>query len=325
MQKAVRMGDGLTGGASANATPYRGRWRRRVLLGLAAFVLLAAGTALYGLSGAAVPPQGMPVDLDAWRTLAGPNGPRVARTVEVSSGAQPGLFLRAGGDFSMHDLPVYPVELVWDAPEGEVGRSVLIEPATDAACAKGNLPVARFDAGAYARMQAAMRRAESIVTTHEHFDHVCGLTSSPDLEELAPKAKLTPAQLESTARMTGMTDRARALFTPFVADGPTRVAPGVLMVPVAGHTPGSVWFFVRMRDGREWLFVGDTLWTAEALRTARMKPRLMGWADEDEPTQAALLRTLLDLRAAYPALEILVAHDAPTWRRMLKSGAMQPL
>jgi glyoxylase-like metal-dependent hydrolase (beta-lactamase superfamily II) len=293
--------------------------RRWAVVGLAAALPLIV-TAL-GLTGAPVPEVGFAFDLASIRALAGQGGPSEVRTVEVSSGSQLRALLRAGGDWSSQDMPVYPVELRWPS-----GRSVLLEPATDAACSEPHLPILRFDAEAYARMQDAMLRADAIVATHEHFDHVCGLTQSPHLEVLAPKALLTPEQLDGTAPMTGVDDRTRALATPFVLDAPTTIAPGVVLIPVGGHSPGSLWVYVRMDDGAEWLFTGDTLWTAEALTHAAPKPRLIGWVGgEDEARQGALLRTLLDLRAAHPEVRILLSHDAPTWERLLADGTFARL
>lgn len=291
-----------------------------LLASLAGLGVLVGFGAL-ALSGAGVPGEGADFDLQNVRTLAGMGGPTTLRTVEVSSGTQVGLMLRAGGRLGHHDMPVYPVELEWAD-----GRTVLIEPATDAACSEPFLPILRFDADAYERMQQAMLRADAIVATHEHFDHICGLTQSPHFMELAPKALLTPEQLDGTAMMTGVDSRTQRFVRPFVLDQPKGIAPGVVLIPVGGHSPGSLWVYVRTEAGNEWLFVGDTLWTGEALALERAKPRLIGWVGgEDAEQQGRLLRTLLDLRENHPEVSILVAHDAPTWEALLVSGAFERL
>lgn len=297
------------------------RWPVIVSLVVVAVIGLVALTVV-GLGGPPVPDQGVDrFDLDAVRVLAGGPGPSVLRTVEVSSGTQRGLFLRAGGDLRPHDMPVYPVELGWDS-----GRTVLLEPATGEKCSEPYLPMLRFDPDAYERMQRAMLRSDAIVATHEHFDHICGLTQSPHLEKLAPKALLTPEQLDGTAYMTGVDDRTRALVKPFAVDGPTAIAPGVVVLPVGGHTSGSLWVYVRTDVGQEWLFVGDTLWTAEALTEERTKPRVIGWVGgEDAALQGRLLRTLLDLRRDNPEVGILIAHDARQWESLIAAEVFEPL
>ena len=288
------------------------------LFGLVSSCLVVGGM---GVSGAPVPERGVDFDLEAIRILAGATGPRTLRTVEVTSGSQLGLFLRAGGDFDHHDMPVYPVELEWAS-----GKTVLLEPATDPVCSEPHLPVLRFDAAAYERMQQAMLRADAIVATHEHFDHLCGLTQSPHLEALADRALLTPEQLDGTAAMTGVDERTRALVKPFPLPGPTALAPGVVLLPVGGHSPGSLWVYVRTEAGREWLFVGDTVWTREALELGRPKPRMIAWVGgEDEVLQGRLLRTLLDLQETHPEVGVLVSHDAETWQSLLADGTFERL
>lgn len=169
----------------------------------AAFFLFVgcAGFLTFALGGPAVPATARTLDVQQLRVLAGTEGPVRLRTVEVSAGAQRGFLLRAGGDLGLHDLPVYPVEI-----ELRDGTTLLLEPATDAACSEGFLPIHRFDADAYDRMQAAMLRASRILATHEHFDHLCGLTRSPHFDELAPKVLLTRAQRDSDAPMTVVDD-----------------------------------------------------------------------------------------------------------------------
>lgn len=310
----MRVSDGI---------PFGMRRSRAILLGsLCGTLLLCAGLVGWSLDDVPIPEHGSEAfDLGEVRELARGTGPDSLRTVAVSAGSQLGLLLRAGGDLSWHDLPVYPVEMVWAD-----GRSLLLEPATDAACAEALLPTVYFDAAAYDRMQQAMLRAEAIVTTHEHFDHVCGLTRSPHFERLASRALLTRAQLDSHAPMTGIDDRVRASVEPLELVAPTAVAPGVVLIPAPGHSPGSLWVFVRTAQGQEWLFVGDTVWTAEAMEEVRAKPRLVTWlGEEDAGEQARLVRTLVDLGRDHPEVGILVAHDAPTWERLLAEGTFQTL
>src|SRR5215213_11991014 len=47
------------------------------------------------------------------------------------------------------------------------------------------------------QVDKALRRARSIVFTHEHGDHVTGVVRSPYLEELAPKTILTRTQVNT--------------------------------------------------------------------------------------------------------------------------------
>ena len=53
---------------------------------------------------------------------------------------------------------------------------------------------------------------------------------------------------------------------------PTRVAPGVVLIPAAGHTPGSLYVFVALANGQEVLLVGDTVWSHHNLNRAVGRP-----------------------------------------------------
>src|ERR1700678_2442923 len=50
---------------------------------------------------------------------------------------------------------------------------------------------------AEARVTGALQKAKAIIVTHEHGDHIAGLIKSPSFNELAPKAVLTRAQLDT--------------------------------------------------------------------------------------------------------------------------------
>ena len=261
-----------------------------------------------------------PFDLADVRALAGDGGPTTLRAARVVAGIQPGFLLRVGGSLARRPLPVYPLVLEWAN-----GRSMLVEPATDADCSQGRLPLSDFDPAAYDRMQAAMRKAFAIVATHEHFDHLCGLTRSPYFDELVDKAVMTPSQLDSHVYMTSVTDRVRQAVTPTEVDTMAKLAPGVVLIEAAGHTPGSVWIYVRQASGVEWLLVGDTVWTAESITHGKAKPFVIALGGEDPFQHAAQVRTLMTLSEDHPDLRILVSHDDEQWQNALQSGAILPL
>ena len=260
-------------------------------------------------------------NLEEVRALAGPDGPETLQAALVSAGIQREFLLRAGGGLSLRQLPVYPVLMSWAD-----GRSVLLEPATDEACAKGKLPLSAFNEGAWARMQQALGEVDAILVTHEHFDHLCGVSQSPRFAELAPKLHLTTEQLDSDVYLSSVTPELREAATRLSFDRITSFAPGVVLIKAPGHTPGSLWVYVRQRSGAEWLFVGDTLWTEAALEHGVSKPYIISWVGgEDGAQQAEYVRFLMDLRRDHPEVRIMVAHDEPTWVATLASGAMLPL
>ncbi len=298
------------------------RWKIGAGLVFAPLIALFALLVVLTLTGPSVPDHAEPVfDLAEIRELAGPGGPETLKAVKVSAGEQRGGFLALGSSWDLRQLPVYALELGW--PER---GSVLIEPSTDDVCAEPFLPAAYFDAAAYERMQQAMLRAEHIVATHEHFDHLCGLTSSPHLDKLRAAAKLTPGQLDGSAMMTAVHAEVRHLFEPLEYDRFHRLAPGVVLIAAPGHTTGSQWIYIHAASGAEWLLVGDSVWTHDAIDNLASKPWLpIVFGGEDGAAGVRYVRFLADLERDHPEVRILVAHEDPHWEMALASGDLQPL
>lgn len=294
-------------------------WTRAI----AAALLLTLFSTLVALLTSYPVPDDPPAvfDLDRLRAIAGSDGPVELRTAKVIAGALPAAFTVRGGGLSMQEMPVYPVEAVWSD-----GSSAVIDAPGDEACltAFAGPPVA-FDPAAYRALQAAMSRAAHVVITHEHYDHDCAIAQAPDLTALGPKLRLTHAQLDGHNPLSALTDAVRAVATPLDLTGPTRLAPGLVLVPAPGHTAGSLWVYVRQAQGAEWLFVGDTAWTERSLDWRVAKPALLGLLGlEDGPQQAAYVGFLADLRAQHPSLRVMVAHEGPAWEQALADGALKP-
>jgi glyoxylase-like metal-dependent hydrolase (beta-lactamase superfamily II) len=110
---------------------------------------------------------------------------------------------------------------------------------------------------------------------------------------------------------------------PIPGDAPVAVAPGVVLVPAAGHTPGSQLVYVLTADGRELLFVGDVAWHMDAIRNLHYRPRLVtDWLlDEDRAAVLAQFRTLHELLAD-PAIQIVVSHDADQRIELVRAGVL---
>ncbi len=105
------------------------------------------------------------------------------------------------------------------------------------------------------------------------------------------------------------------------------VAPGVVVIPMPGHTPGSQVVYVRRADGVELLFLGDIVWNARNLRERRGKSRLIGWlAGEDAPALRDQIAYFADLAAgsgrARSAWNLVVAHDPEQNARLVAGGVL---
>ena len=185
-----------------------------------------------------------------------------------------------------------------------------------------------FDPAAAERVQRAVDRARLIVVTHEHGDHVAGVIRAPDATELARKTVLTRTQVDTLTSMPQMPeiklspDLARRFIVVDYNDY-YPVAPGMVLIKAAGHTPGSQMVFVVLESGREYLLVGDVTWHMDGVRqiTGKAAP----WITEDEPAVLDQLRWLNQLSTSDPQIVIIASHDDEQHkdlirRRLLREG-----
>lgn len=166
--------------------------------------------------------------------------------------------------------------------------------------------------GAQARIDRALQSAGMILFTHEHPDHMGAALrlGGPIMQSARFNAAQLPANpLAGTLRWpSGFT--ARAAIT---GAAPQAVAPGVVVIPAASHTPGSQMIFVRLVDGKEFLFAGDIATLDVSWQEQRARSRLVGdyLAKENRSEVFAWLRTVAKLKAEAPDLNIVPGHDIP--------------
>lgn len=165
-------------------------------------------------------------------------------------------------------------------------------------------------------VQRALRNAEWILVTHEHPDHLGGISQSPHMAEFGERLRLTQEQAAEVAGPAGTLRAAR------IHDGPARIAPGVVVVPAPGHTPGSQLVYIQQENGCELLLVGDVAWARSQFERPIGRPRISAWLmDEDSAAVGHQLRRLNELRAE-PGLDIVVSHDRDQLAAYLAEGVL---
>ncbi len=185
------------------------------------------------------------------------------------------------------------------------GKAVMIDTGVSEADARDmGIPV--WDKTAQARVDQAMAGAGLILVTHEHPDHLGGVVKWAG-PSVFSRARLNPAQAKEAARLLNLREVPQ---TP-AAEPPFAVAPGVVVIPAPSHTPGSQMVFVRLADGREYLFAGDIATLESSWKELRARSRLVSdyIAPEDRPEVFAWLKTIQALREQHPALVIVPGHD----------------
>lgn len=158
-----------------------------------------------------------------------------------------------------------------------------------------------------------------ILLTHAHWDHVSGLPDFPDTPVLVTPAEHRyvregdlRAGLARSFRDVRYEDYAFerkeylgfAYSRDFYGDG------SIVIVPAAGHTPGSVIVFVSPANGERYVFVGDLVWQREGISQRAERPwlqRLM--VDLDSEGVKACLLQMVAIAKRFPQLIIIPAHD----------------
>ena len=115
--------------------------------------------------------------------------------------------------------------------------------------------------------------------------------------------------------------------TPLRYDGLHMIAPGIVLIKAPGHTPGSQMVYVRLNNGREYIFMGDAASLAENVRRLAIRSRYVtsgrgAPTHDDRPQVAAETRRLHALQAANPQLILVPGHDGATFERFIAQGQM---
>jgi glyoxylase-like metal-dependent hydrolase (beta-lactamase superfamily II) len=171
--------------------------------------------------------------------------------------------------------------------------------------------------------QAGIPPVERIFLSHAHWDHASGLSDFPEAvvwaapEELTVVAHAAPGMGGSWPSQVSLQsirwqaldfrsqpykgfDRSIDVF----ADG------SVVLVPMFGHTPGSIGMFVTVDSGKRFFFCGDAVWRADALKDGSPKfwPASL-IVDQDREQTQHTIDQMRELVRQDPALVVVPAHD----------------
>ncbi|MCV7091581.1 MBL fold metallo-hydrolase [Mycobacterium interjectum] len=160
-------------------------------------------------------------------------------------------------------------------------------------------------------------RLDFALPTHAHWDHVSGLLDLPGLAVHLHRTENEWIGAAGVAPVGGVRDSLRGRpVVEYDLDGPPVLTFArshdlfgdgtVVLVDLAGHTPGSVG--VLLHTSRGWILIaGDAAWHALQIEKVRQKSSYPGaLVDEDRDET---FRTLHRLHAARRAVRIIPTHD----------------
>jgi glyoxylase-like metal-dependent hydrolase (beta-lactamase superfamily II) len=299
-------------------------WARRTLV-IVAVLLAIAGAAYYWLIVESHIPgnAAFALDIDRVRALAAEvpgDKPSSIELEEVAEFTFPATGVVAGDGWQGTRLPVYSYRLMYPDSSIIVDTGMTQDMGTGAELTK-------FDAAALARVQAAMSSAAQIVVTHEHMDHIGGLTTHADLANVLPKAKLSREQLSHPERSlpAKFPDHSLDGYQPLEYDHYHALAPGVVLIKAAGHSPGSQIVYVQTASGAELLLIGDVAWHYRNIELQRERARLMTmvFLKEDRNAVFGQLAALKRVHEQKPEVHIVPGHDGPVIDKLVAAGILK--
>lgn len=298
-------------------------WLRRMLKVVAALLLL--GAVAYYPMVVHSPAQGTPYTLDMAqiRALASSlpgDKPTEIRYEHIMDFEFAEAMVMAGAPWKGTPIPVYSYQL--DFPD----RTIVVDTTMNQEIAQPAFMVPMYDQAAYQRMLEGMLKASQIVITHEHMDHIGGLAAHPQLKELLPKLRLTEEQVNNPAGMKPAVfpDGALKDYKPLRYDGMAAIAPGVVLIKSAGHTPGSQMVYIQRADGRELLLLGDVSWQMRNIHAVRERPLFMTLLiGEDRDAVLGEFQALHDLMKAEPDVKQVPGHDGEVVKALTEQGLLQ--
>ncbi len=278
-----------------------------ILGGLFWWLMLSGSTATKSAPGV--------FDLADWQSKASAPAdqlPTSIRILEVGRDTAP-PFAAQAGRFGA------PVAMSYNAVAiNYPDRQIIIGGAVDRPTAEGmalSETEWRFSDAAYTELTTAMIEAEHVLMTHEHLDHVMAISRHPDAEALAPNLVLNAPQIEALPLFAdGELAPALTSLQSGLSGRVETIAPGVVIVPSAGHTPGSQMVFITLQSGDEILLIGDIVWNMGAIEALKTRPVLTQYMVfrpnyEDRAAIKQQVRALHDMMADNPELIVLPAHD----------------
>lgn len=161
-----------------------------------------------------------------------------------------------------------------------------------------------------------IKHVRGVGFTHLHIDHVQGLQGfcrhrgiGAKVYQSADQANIHNLRTEEGAQIVRDSCLEQVVMA---GEGLIQLSefPGVVMLPVGGHTPGSTIFFVTVGD-KIWVLSGDVSNNKRDLLENKGKGFLYSYLIVPENTrQAEKLRLWLSALDAEDNIEVIVSHDA---------------
>jgi len=176
-----------------------------------------------------------------------------------------------------------------------------------------------------------------VILSHVHLDHAGGLMDLPQMPVLLTREELQFAN-DPEAQAKGFTIAAHTQKFP-PASAPTLkfdATPyetfdesidlykdgSVVVVPLRGHTPGSVGIFVNLSPTRRLFYVGDAVDDERGFEERVGKSLILRDSDNDMALANQITGRLSELHEKVPGLAIIPAHGRSAYKKFFPGGPL---
>jgi N-acyl homoserine lactone hydrolase len=175
------------------------------------------------------------------------------------------------------------------------------------------------------------------ILSHAHLDHAGGLMDLPHLPVLLTREELQFAG-DPSVQAKGYVIASHTQKFPPVAVPSLRFEPtpyetfdesadlyrdgSVVVVPLRGHTPGSVGIFVNLSPTRRLFYVGDAVDDERGFRQRVGKSLILRDSDNDMALADQVVSRLSQLHERVPELAIIPAHGRSAYKKFFPGGPL---
>jgi N-acyl homoserine lactone hydrolase len=175
------------------------------------------------------------------------------------------------------------------------------------------------------------------ILSHVHLDHAGGLMDLPHLPVLLTQEELQFA-VDPGVQSKGYVIAAHTQKLPPVSAPTLRFDPtpyetfdesadlyrdgSVIVVPLRGHTPGSVGIFVNLSPTRRLFYVGDSVDDERGFEERVGKSLILRDSDNDKALANRIVGRLSELHEKVPGLAIIPAHGRSAYKKFFPGGPL---
>lgn len=166
-----------------------------------------------------------------------------------------------------------------------------------------------------------------MILTHVHFDHAGGLMDMPDVpvmvgrEEIAlvddarhvRRFEVLPTHAERLAPLLQPVPFDHAEYETFDERHDLFGDGSIVIVPLRGHTPGSIGVFVNVSREQRLFLVGDAVHDSAGYLDRVDKPWLTAVTDSDPEAARDVVARIHQFHEIAPRVEVLPAHARDAW------------